>query len=137
MTLEDALSALKEHIEPGRGEQMKAYHKVDREYLGIGNGPLDDLAKSWRRIMTVEEKVELASSLWNTNIYEARIVAAKMLTQARIKSDDGVWALLVSWVKDFDSWAIADHASMAGQRRLSADPTRIEDIEKWTTSDHM
>ena len=137
MTLEDALTAMRAHIEPDRGEQMKAYHKVEREYLGIGNGPLDDLAKSWRRSLTVDERVALASALWDTNIYEARITAAKMLTQARIKSDDSVWALLVSWVKDFDSWAIADHASMAGQRRLSADPSRIEDIETWTTSEHM
>lgn len=137
MTLDDALSAMREHIEPGRAEQMKAYHKIDREYLGIANGPLDDLAKVWRRSLSVEERVSLASELWNTNIYEARVLAGKMLTQARIKPDDGVWRLIISWVKDFDSWAIADHASMAGQRRLSADPSRIEDIEAWTTSDHM
>ncbi len=137
MTLDDALTAMREHIGPGRAEQMKAYHKIDREYLGIANGPLDDLAKIWRRSLTVDERVDLAGGLWDTNIYEARVVAAKLLTQARIKQDDGVWGLIASWVKDFDSWAIADHASMAGQRRLSADPSRIEDIEQWTTSGHM
>jgi len=137
MELDDALSAMKLHIEPGRAEQMKAYHKIDREYLGIANGPLDDLAKGWRRTLSVDERVDLAGALWNTNIYEARVVAAKLLTQARIGPDARVWELICSWVGDFDSWAIADHASMAGQRRLTADPTRIEDIEPWTTSDHM
>ena len=64
----------------------------------------------------------------------ARLAAAKLLTQARIRPDDGVWALITSWVPDFDSWAIADHAMMAGQKRLVADPTRIDQVEDWTNS---
>lgn len=137
MQLDDALTAMHAHIEPGRAEQMRAYHKIDRKYLGIANGPLDDLAKDWRRTLDVTQKVELADALWQTNIYECRVLAGKLLTQARIKPDQAVWDLIVSWAPDFDSWAIADHACMAGHRRLKADPTRIDQIEGWTTSDHM
>ena len=137
MTLDDALSQMKAHIEPGRAEGMRGYHKIDREYLGIANGPLDDLAKEWRRSLSVDERVSLADGLWQTNIYEARVVAAKLLTQARIKDDGAVWRLIASWVLDFDCWAIADHAMMAGQRRLTSDPSRLDEIETWTTSDRM
>ena len=137
MTLDDALSQMKTHIEPGRAEGMRGYHKIDREYLGIANGPLDDLAKEWRRSLSVDERVSLADGLWQTNIYEARVVAAKLLTQARIKDDGAVWRLIASWVPDFDCWAIADHAMMAGQRRVTADPSRLDEVETWTTSDHM
>jgi len=137
MTLDDALSQMKAHIEPGRAEGMRGYHKIDREYLGIANGPLDDLAKAWRRSLSVDERVSLADGLWQTNIYEARVVAAKLLTQARIKDDGAVWRLIASWVPDFDCWAIADHAMMAGQRRVTADPSRLDEVETWTTSDHM
>ena len=137
MTLDDALSQMKAHIEPGRAEGMRGYHKIDREYLGIANGPLDDLAKEWRRSLSVDERVLLADGLWQTNIYEARVVAAKLLTQARIKDDGAVWRLIASWVPDFDCWAIADHAMMAGQRRVTADPSRLDEVETWTTSDHM
>ena len=137
MTLDDALSQMKAHIEPGRAEGMRGYHKIDREYLGIANGPLDDLAKEWRRSLSVDERVSLADGLWQTNIYEARVVAAKLLTQARIKDDGAVWRLIASWVPDFDCWAIADHAMMAGQRRVTSDPSRLDEIETWTTSDHM
>jgi len=137
MTLDDALSQMKAHIEPGRAEGMRGYHKIDREYLGIANGPLDDLAKEWRRSLSVDERVSLADGLWQTNIYEARVVAAKLLTQARIKDDGAVWRLIASWVPDFDCWAIADHAMMAGQRRVTADPSRLDEVETWTTSDHM
>jgi len=38
---------------------------------------------------------------------------------------------------DFDSWAIADHACMAAQKRLTADPSRLDLVETWITSDHM
>jgi len=137
MTLDDALSQMKAHIEPGRAEGMRGYHKIDREYLGIANGPLDDLAKEWRRSLSVDERVSLADGLWQTNIYEARVVAAKLLTQARIKDDGAVWRLIASWVPDFDCWAIADHAMMAGQRRVTAESSRLDEVETWTTSDHM
>ncbi len=45
--------------------------------------------------------------------------------------------MLQSWVPDFDAWAIADHACTAIQKRLSADPTRLDQVEAWTGSDHM
>lgn len=138
MTLDDALAELRAQIEPGRAEQMAAYHKQSREVLGIANPNTNDITKSWRQSLSVTERVTLASELWATDIFEARLAAAKLLTQARIKPDDtGAWELIQSWVPEFDSWAIADHACMAGQKRLVADPSRVDQVEGWTTSDHM
>lgn len=137
MTLDEALADLRARIEPGRAEGAAAYHKVEREYLGVTNPAINEITTGWRRTLTVDERVTLADALWQTDIYEARLAAAKLLTQARIKGDDPVWALIVSWVPDFDSWAIADHVCMAGQKRLVADPTRVDTVEGWTTSDHM
>lgn len=137
MTLDDALAALNGLIEPGRAEGMADYHKVPRQYLGIPNPALNDLTKAWRQTLDVPARVDLARALWDTNIFEARLAAAKLLTQARLRPDDAAWALITSWVPDFDSWAIADHACMAGQKRLSADPARIADIAPWATSTHM
>ena len=138
MTLDDALAELRAQAEPGRAEQMAAYHKVDRPYLGVANPNTDMLVREWRQAMDLETRLMLAHDLWQTNIFEARVAAAKLLTQARIKpSDANAWDLITSWVPDFDSWAIADHACMAGQRRLTADPTRLDLVETWITSDHM
>jgi hypothetical protein len=36
-------------------------------------------------------------------------------------------------VPDFDSWAIADAVAQAGQKRLLADPARLDEVEGWTT----
>lgn len=137
MTLDDALNALEELAEPGRAEQMLAYHKVPRRYIGIGNAATNDLVKGWRQSLDVETRIALADGLWKTDIYEARLAAAKLLEQARLKPDDAAWQLIASWHVDFDSWAIADHVCISGAKRLVADPSRIGEVETWTTSEHM
>ncbi|MBY6153169.1 DNA alkylation repair protein [Vannielia litorea] len=135
MTLEDALAALRALAEPGRAEGMAAYHKQSREVIGISNPALNEITTDWRRSLSVPERLALAEALWQTDIFEARIAAAKLLTQARLRPDAEAWALIQSWLPDLDSWAIADHAMMAGQKRLMADLSRMATIEAWTTSD--
>lgn len=124
--------------EPTDVPELKAYHKTNRDVLAVKVPLLSDIAKEIREQVTLEERLEICQGLWESNIHEARILAAKMLEQARIRpEDDGAWELIKSWVPDFDGWAIADHVSKAGEKRLVADPSRIDDLEAWTTSDHM
>ncbi len=137
MTPEAALAALRAAAEPGRAEAMAAYHKQSREVIGVANPVLDAMARDWRRALDVEARVALARALWQSDIFEARIAAAKLLTQARIRPDRAVWELIRGWVADFDSWAIADHACMAGRKRIEADPARVDEVEPWTRSTHM
>ncbi|KMW56495.1 DNA alkylation repair enzyme [Candidatus Rhodobacter oscarellae] len=138
MTPDTALSQLRAKAVPGKGAEMAAYHKVPRVYLGVSNPDIDALTKAWRPNLTLEERLALCEGLWQSDIHEARVAAAKLLTQARIRPDDsGAWALIASWVPSFDAWAIADHACMAGQKRLVWDPARLDEVEAWATSDHM
>jgi len=124
--------------DPAKASEMKAYQKVDRPYLCVANPVIDAHVKDWRAALTLDDRIALASGLWQTNVHEGRIAAAKLLTQARLRPDDtAAWDLIQSWVPDFDAWAIADHASIAGQKRLVADPMRLDAVESWTTSDHM
>ncbi|GAB1363363.1 DNA alkylation repair protein [Rhodobacter sp.] len=134
MTPLDRLLALEN---PARAAEMAAYHKAPRRYLGIPVPVLADLATGWREGRSVEERAALADSLWQTDIHEARIAAAKLLVQARIRPDDAVWRLIAAWVPQFDAWAIADHACDAGARRLLADPSRLDEVEAWTRSANM
>ncbi|MGV6839425.1 MAG: DNA alkylation repair protein [Planktomarina sp.] len=138
ISTQSALDLIGATADAAKADQMRAYHKVDRPYLGVGNGALDDLAKTWRQELSLDDRLRLAAALWDSNIHEARICAAKMLTQARIKPDDApAWDLLQSWVPDFDAWAIADHAMMAAQRRLTWMPERVDTLAAWVASDHM
>lgn len=134
MTPLDELRAL---ADPAKAAEMQAYHKVPRPYLGVAVPRIDALAKAWRAERSLDDRLALASRLWQTNIHEARVAAAKLLTQARIRPDQPVWELIAAWVPDFDAWAIADHASIAGQKRLVADPSRLDTVETWVTSPHM
>jgi 3-methyladenine DNA glycosylase AlkD len=133
-----ALAELRALGDPIKAAEMHRYHKVDRPYLGVANPVIDDLVKHWRADTDLEARLALARSLWKGNSHEGRIAAAKLLTQARIRPDDtGAWDLIVSWVPDFDGWAVADHACIAGQKRLLADPARLDTVESWTVSPHM
>ncbi len=118
-------------------EQALAYHKATRIYLGVSVPQIEALTDQWRVDLTLENRIALAADLWATDIHEARVAAAKLLTQARIRPDDAAWALICDWVPQFDAWAIADHATTAGQKRLLADPIRIETVEAWTNHENM
>ena len=138
ITHKAAISELRALGDAAKASEMHKYHKVDRQYLGIANPVIDERVKAWRADVDLDARLALARGLWKGNTHEGRIAAAKLLTQARIKPDDqGAWDLIASWVPDFDAWAIADHACIAGQKRLVADPARLDTVAGWTASDHM
>ncbi|EYD75746.1 DNA alkylation repair enzyme [Rubellimicrobium mesophilum DSM 19309] len=138
MTGAEALAALEAEANPDFAAREAAYHKALRRYLGIPVPRLTELADGWREGITLDDRLALASALWDSDIHDARIAAAKLLTQARIRPDDEpVWRLIASWVPTFDAWAIADAASSAGGRRLTADPRRLDEVETWVDSDHL
>lgn len=138
ITPDGAIAALRGLGDPARAAEMAAYHKTARPFLGVGVPRIDALARQWRAGCTQDERVALAAGLWESDIHEARVAAAKLLTQARIRPDDSVvWALIAGWAEGFDSWALADHASAAGSRRLMADPLRLDHVEGWTRHENM
>lgn len=138
MNTDSALAALYALGDPERAAQMEAYHKVPRPYLGVPVPQIEDLVAEWRADCTLDERVALASGLWESGIHEAMVAAAKLLTQARIRPDDAaVWALVAGWAEGFQGWAVADHASAAGARRLVADPSRLDHVEGWTQHPNM
>lgn len=136
-TLADALYALESWEDPAKAAEMASFHKAERRYLGIAMAGIDDMVAMWRERLDVPGRVVLARGLWDSDIHEARIAAAKLLTQARLRPDSEAWDLIASWVPQFDAWAIADHACKAGSKRVQADPARLDQVEGWTRSDHM
>jgi 3-methyladenine DNA glycosylase AlkD len=134
MSPDAALQALAAAADPARAAEMAAYHKAPRAYLGAANPAIDRLVADWRAGLDVPGRIGLAAGLWDSDIHEARIAAAKLLTQARIReAEPAVWAETLRWVPGFDAWAIADHACKAIERRLVAEPARLDTVETWTT----
>ncbi|HDR29048.1 DNA alkylation repair protein, partial [Rhodovulum sp.] len=138
MTPEIALAELTARAVPDKAAGMAAHHGAGRVYLGIPAHEIDALAGAWRAASPPEARLELAAALWQSDIHEARIAAAKLLAQARIRPDDsGAWRLIVSWVPGFDTLAITEQAAIAGQKRLVADPSRLDEVEGWTRADQV
>ena len=136
MTPETALAQL--GSDPQKVPDMVAYHNVDRPYLGVANAVIDAAVKQWRAELDLATRLSLASGLWDSNVHEGRVAAAKLLTQARIRPDDNAaWDLICTWVPAFDTRVLADLVAVAGQKRLVADPSRIGVLDEWTTSEHM
>jgi 3-methyladenine DNA glycosylase AlkD len=132
MTPAAAVAALEAAADPGKAAEMAAYHKARRRYLGLAVPRIEGLVAEWRTA-DVPARVALAAGLWDSDIHEARIAAAKLLTQARIREHEPlVWAEVLRWAPSFDAWAIADHACKAAERRLAADPARLDVVEAWT-----
>ena len=139
MEPEAALAALRAAGDSEDAAAQAAYHKAQRVYLGVRNPEIDALVRGWRASLgdDLGARVALASALWDSDVHEARVAAGKLLTQARIRGDGPVWRLIASWVPTFDAWAVADHAASAGSRRLSADPSRLDEVEAWTTHENF
>jgi 3-methyladenine DNA glycosylase AlkD len=135
--IDTALAQLQALADPTKAAEALAYHKVDRPYLGLRVPQIEELTTQWRADLSIEDRIQLAADLWQTNIHEARIAAAKLLTQARLKPDQAAWELICSWVPDFDAWALADHVCIAAQKRITAEPARIDTVEDWTQSENM
>jgi 3-methyladenine DNA glycosylase AlkD len=137
ITAEAALAQLQAAGDPERAAGAAAYHKAVRPYWGVPVPVISALALAWREGLDVAARVAVADALWASNVHEARVAAAKLLTQARIRDDAAVWNLIESWVPQFDAWAIADHVCDAGERRLLADPARLDRVEAWTRHDSV
>lgn len=133
-----ALNALHAAANPQKAGEMAAYHKVNRPYLGIPVPQIETLTDAWRAEIDVLARVELARGLWDSDIHEGRVAACKLLTQARMKEGDGpAFDLICTWAPAFDAWALADHACIALQKRLVANPARLDVIEGWTSAPLM
>ncbi len=136
--LAGAIAALTALADAEQAAEMAAYHKIARPYLGVRVPQIDALARAWRQILPLPERLALADGLWQAGIHETMVAAAKLLEQARIRPDDsGAWALITRWAEGFDGWSVADHAAIAGQKRLLADPARIAALIGWTTHANM
>lgn len=138
VTIDSALAALRAAADPTKAPEMAAYHEALRTYLGLALPDLEPLVAAWRAELDVPDRVALARGLWESDVHEARIAAAKLLTQARVREHEAeVWAEVRAWVPTFDAWAVVDHACKAIERRLAADPGRLDVVEGWTVDPVM
>jgi 3-methyladenine DNA glycosylase AlkD len=136
------IDQLRAAAEPGKAEAMAAQHHTGRVCFGVPGAAVDAIARGWRAALAEEAdaaaaRLSRAAGLWETGGFEARIAAAKLLTQAKIDDDAPVWALIASWIPQIDSPAIGDAVAAAAARRVLVDPTRLAQVARWVKSAHL
>jgi 3-methyladenine DNA glycosylase AlkD len=98
-------AAVLKHLEslgdPKNVEQMRRFGIVTRKSYGIPTSVLKQFAREVKK--QEEDRHALAFKLWETGIYDARVIAfliddPKQVTKKQMES----------WAKDFDNWATVD-----------------------------
>ena len=96
--VDDALAWLKKRGTKKNVDGMARYGIIAEHVFGVSVGDIGAYAKRLGR------DHELALALWNTEWYEARMLAAVVDDPAQVTS-----AQMDRWARDFDNWAICDH----------------------------
>jgi 3-methyladenine DNA glycosylase AlkD len=137
VSAEEALAALQAQAAPARAAGLAAHLGTRAPCLGTPNAVIADCAARWRAALPLAERLALAEALWESGVHEARLAAAKLLTQARMGDDAPVWQALTGWLAAVDNAALADALDAAGARRVMADLARLDSLEGWSVSPHL
>jgi len=95
--VQSAIKWLKSHSTKSTLEGMARYAIPSDKALGVAYKDMKVLGKRFRR------NHELAAALWDTGVYEARMVASFVDDPSQVTA-----AQMDRWCKDFDNWAICD-----------------------------
>jgi 3-methyladenine DNA glycosylase AlkD len=93
----DVVELLRRQSTKAQRDALSRYGIVAPSALGVSVGALKKISK------TLGRQQVLAEALWDTEIYEARMLAAFVGEPERVTA-----TLMDRWCKDFDNWAICD-----------------------------
>lgn len=96
---------------------MARYGIVAKKAFGVSVAALRDRAKR------LGKNHDLALALWETGWYEARMLAAFVDEPSRVTP-----AQMDRWARDFDNWAVCDHACF---HLFDKTPHAFTRIHKW------
>ena len=97
MNAQQLISALHSLANP-KAKKAQSYFKIEsKETIGIRTPELRKLAKQ------IGKNHELALELWQSEIFEARMLAALIAEPKKVTE-----RLMEKWLKDFDNWGIVD-----------------------------
>ena len=98
---------------------MARYGIPSDNAFGVAIGALQKLGKQLGR------SHELAEALWKTGWYEARMLAAFVDEPQRVTP-----AQMNRWCRDFDNWAVTDHACF---HLFDRTPHALAMVKRWAT----
>ena len=118
VTAASALAALKKLSSRKVRDSMARYGLPNDKAWGVGVGDIQKLGKQLGRNQA------LAEELWETDIYEARLLAAFVG-----EADKLTPGLMDRWCRDFDNWGVVDTVCF---KLFDRSPHAWDRIEPWT-----
>ncbi len=116
--LDEALRWLKRHASKATREGMARYAIPSEHALGVSMGQIQQLGKQLGR------DHDLAQALWDSGIYEARMLSAYVAEPERLTA-----AQMDRWCRDFDNWAICDTLCFA---LFDRSPHAWRKVDQWS-----
>jgi 3-methyladenine DNA glycosylase AlkD len=118
--VQSALQWLRAHSTKATLNGMVRYAIPSDHALGVAMRDIKALGQQ------LGHNQELAAALWETGVYEARMLASFVGDPARITS-----AQMDRWCKDFDNWAFCDAMSF---NLFDRTPHAWDKVTKWSSS---
>jgi len=118
--VEAALVWLKKHSTRATRDGMARYAIPSDNAYGVAMKDIKALGKQ------LGQRNDLAIALWDTGVYEARMLTSFVADPALLKSTQ-----MDRWCKDFDNWAICDAMCF---NLFDRSPHRWAKVKQWSTS---
>ena len=118
--VEAALVWLKKHSTRATRDGMARYAIPSDNAYGVAMKDIKALGKQ------LGQRNDLAIALWNTGVYEARMLTSFVADPALLTSTQ-----MDRWCKDFDNWAICDAMCF---NLFDRSPHRWAKVKQWSTS---
>jgi len=117
-TSADVIAWLEKHASKKYRDGMARYAITADKAFGVSVGELKTYSKALGR------NHDLALALWDTGVYEARMLVAWVADPALVTP-----AQMDTWRADFDSWAICDHLCF---HLFDRTPHAFRKVEQWS-----
>lgn len=126
------IAELRKHADPARAEHDKSYHKSSRQSLGVKTALIDKTIRPYLKELQSGQLVELADELWKTDIFDAMISAARIISDKKVMPSHRMWLMIKSWMNEVDGWALEDNIARAAWKCIRVNPEILDELEKWT-----
>lgn len=108
------------------------YHKSSRVHWGVSVPACDKLTRLVCKDIPNKDLLSLAKDLWETNLFDPMVCAAKILSFPRLQPTEKLWATIRFFLNQVDGWALEDHLAHAAWKCILADKSLLNELEEWT-----
>jgi len=110
----------------------KRYHKSSREHWGVPVPACEQWTRALAKGLANGEILPLARDLWETNLFDPMICAAKMISLPKLTPSPALWKTILHFLQWVDGWALEDTLAPVARKCILADETLLDELEDWT-----